>query len=253
VKSEVQPLLESIGLTKQEAKCFIALCELKESKVGALSRKAEIATANIYPVLDALMSMGLASYKTINNVRIFMPAPPEAINELVRKRQEELDQKKQEVQDAIAKLKRIPDFQENFSNYKFFVGVAGIKSMWNEVLEHMQTAKPSTLMLYGATKDAITNLRGFYDEFQRERARLGHKYQLLITPESRELASARKRQNSEVRFTQMSNEGEFAVFEDLFIVYYSVGPQPVGFLIRDRKIADAFKEIYIKVWDTAQK
>lgn len=246
---EIQELLESIGLTKQEAKCFIALYELKESKIGELSKKSKIATANIYPVLDSLMNKGLTSFKIVNNIRIYMPSSLESINELIKHKQEDLDQKKEMVKKAISSLHHLSSIQDSFQNYKFFVGVPGIKSLWNEVLDVMrQTKKKSILKVYGMTKESSENLRGFYNEFHEKRVKLGHEYYLVASLEDKEHAALRRKQLAKVKLMEMQNEGAFGVFEDLFIVYYSVGKNPIGFLIIDRKIADTFDQIFEKMW-----
>jgi len=246
---DIQNLLESIGLTRQESKCFTSLYELKETKIGTLSKKSKIATSNIYPVLDSLMGKGLASFKIINNIRIYMPSSLNSISDLIGARQKDLDKKKIQVKEAISKLKNTSSVQDSFQNYKFFVGVSGIRSLWHEVLEKMkQTKRKSILKVYGMTKESSENLRGFYDEFHKKRSKLGHEYHLIASEDDKKHAESRKKLKSKVKLISLENESAFAVFEDLFITYYSVGKQPIGFLIKDKKISETFNQMFEKLW-----
>jgi len=249
----LQELLESIGLTKQEARAYISLYELKEAKAGEISRKSRIATANLYPVLDALIKKGLLSFKILNNIRVFYPVSVEAFNEIVKNKQEELDKQKEKVHEAIANLKSSEIESNSMLDYKYFEGLLGIKSLWNEVSDYMaKFGKEAVLKIYSAPKQKVENLRGFYNEFHKKRMKLGQGYRLIADHGDREIIQLRKNQNAKIRTTELKNEASMGVFEEFFFITCQTGEKPNGFLIKDSKIARTFNQIFENLWKEAK-
>lgn len=249
----IEKLLQEIGLTKQETRCYLALHNLKEAKTGELSKKARIATSNLYPILDSLIKKGLVSYKIINNIRIFMPSPAESFNELIEKKQKELNESKEQVQKAILELQTGEEVSDKFSDYKFFIGIAGIKSMWLEILDYMKNQKQTRILkIYSSNKTSSENLIGFYNEFHKERKRLGHEYKIIMSHELEKHGNKRRKEGAKVKFTTINNEATFGVFEELYFITHNIGEIPQAFLIKNKKIANSFEEIFEKIWRSVQ-
>ena len=94
---KIQQILSKIGLTKQESKVYLSLLELQEAQTGKLCKFTKIASSNIYKILESLMEKGLTHYRLQNNIKVFMPAPPESLNELFLQKQKKLDEERKEV------------------------------------------------------------------------------------------------------------------------------------------------------------
>ena len=77
---EIEEILSKVGLTGQEARAYLALLELQQAQTGPLCKFTKIASSNIYAILDSLMQKGLVSYRVQNNIKVFMPAPPDTLN-----------------------------------------------------------------------------------------------------------------------------------------------------------------------------
>ena len=99
--------LEKIGLTKPEAKVYLALIELKESRTGVLCEKSRIPSSNIYAILDSLTKKGFVTYRMQNNIKIFMPSNPEIIKELFQEKQKNIIEEGKEIENLIQSLKVI--------------------------------------------------------------------------------------------------------------------------------------------------
>jgi HTH-type transcriptional regulator, sugar sensing transcriptional regulator len=249
---EIQNLLEEIGLTKQEAKCYLAIYQLKESKAGRLSKESGIATSNIYPVIDSLIKKGLISYKIKNNVRIFFPAPINSINNLIEEKQKRLNEQKDQAQKAILGLKTSKGTQ-TISDYKYFEGISGIKSLWTEILNYMETSKEKlTLEIYATPLEHYDYLLGFYNEFHRIRRKLKIPYKLIANTEDKNLVQMRKKEGAEVKTGNTKNEAEMGCIGDYYITQTNTGKKPYGILIKDRKMADTFSQIFETLWKQAK-
>jgi len=72
-------VLEDLGLSRREAKAYLALLELGSSTIGDIVKKSEIPSSKIYEVLDRLIEKSLASYIIKKNQKHYQAAEPEAI------------------------------------------------------------------------------------------------------------------------------------------------------------------------------
>ncbi len=253
--NDIEQLLISIGLTKQESHCYLSLYKLKEAKTGELSKESGIATANIYPVLDSLLKKGLVSYRLQNNIKIFFASEPDAFNEFVELRQKQLDLQKEKVKQTISQLKRQKPIKETQSNYRYYEGISGIKAMFYDLMKDMENIeKHHILRIHGSTKKSTETMIGFYDEFHKVRLKHGFKYRLLLDNELIEHGKKRARmKNTEVKVIKINTEVNWGVLGDTTHMYYITGKTPVCFLIKDEKIARTYEGVFDKLWITAKK
>jgi len=248
----IQNILEEIGLTKQETRCYLAVYQLKESKAGKLSKESGIATSNIYPVIDSLIKKGLMSYKIKNNVKIFVPAPINSINSLIEEKQKLLNAQKKQAKKAILSLKTSNETQ-TISDYRYFEGMNGIKSMWTEILNYMKNSQEKlTLKVYTTPREHYNFLLGFYNEFNRIRKKLKIPFKLIANTEDKNIIQLRKSEGAEVRTGNIKNEAEMSSIGDYYIVQTYTGKKPYGILIKDRKMADTFSQIFETLWKQAK-
>jgi sugar-specific transcriptional regulator TrmB len=250
---DINLLLESIGLTKQESRCYLALYGLREAKTGQLSKSSGIATANIYPVLNDLMKKGLVSYRLQNNIKIFIANSPESLNKFIDEKQKKLDEQKKEVKEAISSLKVDETKNEPYSKHKYYEGVSGIKSMWYELTSKLrQVDKNTVIKIHSSKIETFENLLGFYDEFHKERVKCGLRYRLILTEEARKHGKKRQRQKAQVKYMKLENEIQWGIVGDALFMYYATGKIPVSFLITDEKFARSFEFIFDNLWMMAK-
>ena len=247
---EIAGILKKVGLTEQEARIYLTLLKLKESRTGQLCKEAKIASSNIYNLLDSLIKKGLASYKLQNNIKIFMPASPETLNELFLEKQKKLDDERIEIQQLINSLKRKEPVNEPYSNYKYFEGLIGIKSMWHEI--NSLLTKSTEERVYGTKKEGYERLVGFYDEHHKLRNKLNAKAKILFPFEDKELAKKRKNKNTEVKFSELTNEAEWGVIDDMLYIQYYLSKTPRAFLIKDKIFSSTFKQVFDNAWQSAK-
>jgi HTH-type transcriptional regulator, sugar sensing transcriptional regulator len=246
--------LEKVGLTKAEAKTYLALIELKESKTGSLCKAASIPSSNMYHVLESLMEKGLVSYRLQNNIKVFMPALPEVIDSLFIEKQKRIEEERKEMKSLIKSLKDKEQEEKSHSKYKYYEGIVGVKSMWHEINESLHHL-PKSIMTkyYTGVKEAYEPLIAFYDEFHKTRMKLGISNQAIFPFEDKKTSKLRKKQNSEVKFMELKNEAEWGVIGDLYFIQYITAKTPRGFLIHDDKFAKTFEQVFDQLWKQAKE
>ena len=245
---KIEETLRKIGLTMQESRVYLALLDLQEAQTGMLCKHTKIASSNIYQILESLMEKGLVSFRVQNNIKIFMPSHPETLNDLFLEKQRKLDEDRKEVNDLISSLKIKKLEKEPYSNYKYFEGLTGIKSMWHEINGTIN--RGDLMRVYTGKSVSYKNMVGFLNEHHKIRVQKGVKEKLIFPLEDRELAESRKKQLAEVKFLNLKNDAEWGVWKNLFYLhYYPVKRKPQGFLIKDEVFAATFKQVFDQLWN----
>jgi len=246
----IEDILKRIGLTAQESRVYLALLELQEAQTGRLCAFTGIASSNIYNVLSSLMRKGLASYRIQNNTRVFLPASPDALNELFLEKQKKLDEERREVTELISSLKKRKIEKEPYSNYKYYEGISGVKSMWHEINSAM--APDSTALVYTSRRAAYEKLISFYDTHHKMRREKGIKELMVFPEEDQALGKKRRNKCTQVRFDSIKSDGEWGIIGDRLYIQYITGKAPRAFLIKDETFANTFREVFSKLWERAK-
>ena len=246
--------LIKIGLTIPEARVYLALSELKESKTGQLCEKSEVASSKIYGVLDALIEKGFVSYRMQNNTKIFIASSPSILKNLFEDKEKKLKEEKNEILSLVEELMAKQQEKSPYSRYKYYEGIAGIRSLWIELTEDLEKMqKGEEVLVYTGVKEAYELMLGLYEEFHKIRVKRGVKYRIIYPMGELGLAKKRKKQLSEVRFMNLNNEAEWAIVGDKLVIQYITQKIPRGFLIEDKIFKETFKQVFDQLWKQAKK
>jgi len=252
-EDKISPLLK-VGLTVPEARVYLSLLELKESKTGALCEKSNVSSSKIYSILNGLINKGLVSYRVQNNSKIFIASPPMILKELFEEREKKFADEKKGILELIESLKTKQQLESSESKYKYYEGISGIRSLWLELIGDLENLpKGEEVLVYAGKKEAYEAMLGLYEEFHKIRVKRGIKYRIIYPKEETGLSVKRRKQLSEVRFMDLKNEAEWAIIGDKFNLQYITGKVPRGFLIKDKIFADTFRDVFDKLWKVAKK
>ena len=249
--NKIEEILLKIGLTNQESRVYLALLELQQAQTGLICSFTKIASSNIYKILNSLMQKGLVSFRVQNNIKIFMPALPETLNELFLDKQKRLEDERKEVRELISNFTRKEIKNEPYSNYKYFEGLSAIKSMWYELNSVMD--KGNVVKIHTCKPGSYERLLGFYTEHHKLRVKKGVRERMIFSQEEIELAKQRGNKFTEIRFMDLKNEVEWGVMKGVFFLQYITGKVPRGFLIEDEKFSQTFGQVFDNLWTLAKK
>ncbi|MFA5992424.1 MAG: helix-turn-helix domain-containing protein [Candidatus Pacearchaeota archaeon] len=240
------------GLTQNEARVYIGLLELKQSKTGKLSEHVGIPSSHLYPLLQDLIKLGLVSYKFVNKRKVFMPSSPNVLNEIYLRKKQELENQRIVIQSSIQNLKQFSPKEEKDSDYQYFEGLLGIKGMWSEINELMI---PNTqARCFASIIEGFEMLNQFYLEHHKLRVSKNIFEKMILPVGAERFANQRKKLGKfDVRFLDLKNLAEFIVFDDFMCIQYIVKDKPRGFLIKDSVFAQSFANIFDNLWKSAKK
>jgi len=252
-EKELAPLMD-IGLTAPEARVYLALCDLKESKTGPLCEKSKTPSSKIYSILKNLMEKGLVSYTVRNNTKIFGSTSPEILKELFAKKEASLKQEKEFLSSLIDELKTKQQLQPKREGYRYFEGISAIRSLWLEFIDDLKTMpKNEEICVYTGVRKAYANLMGMFEEFSRVRFSQGIRYKVIYPMGERELAKRRRKQLAEARFLDLQNEVEWSIIGNKLLIQNITQKIPKAFVIEDKLFVMAFRQVFNQVWSIAKE
>src|SRR3989344_5601969 len=85
-----ETFLEDAGLTKTEAKIYLALLELGPSLAGEITKKSGIHRRSVYDAIERLIEKGLVSYMKTNNRKYFEAVKPDRLLDILREKEENI-------------------------------------------------------------------------------------------------------------------------------------------------------------------
>ncbi|MFH1064888.1 MAG: hypothetical protein V1734_00065, partial [Nanoarchaeota archaeon] len=222
-----------------------------ESRTGKICERTKIPSSQIYGILSTLMEKGLASYKIVNNVKVFNASEPEMLARLFEEKEEEIKTEKAELLDFISKLKIAPKKAERLADFKYFQGIRGIKSLYEELINSWKQG--DEYCIASAPLESFRKLEGFFtDIVHKKRIKDKVKMRIIINRNSAKWAGIRKKMPiTEVRFLDIDTKTEYGVLNDyFFLVTYS--EEPYGLLMHDKSFAQTYKVFFELLWKMAR-
>ncbi|MBW2999882.1 hypothetical protein KY339_04365, partial [Candidatus Woesearchaeota archaeon] len=168
--------LRNIGLTDGEAKVYLTLLNLGQSKKTELAKKSGVSSSKIYEVTDRLIKKGLASFTIKNNVKYFQAAKPEKLKQYLQMKKIEIEKEEKIVNEIIPSLNIINQTKESESTTKIYEGYEGKKTIFTELLQEISNEDVYLGMGIRSSKDPVYNR--LFTHWHKQRAKKGVKARL---------------------------------------------------------------------------
>ena len=124
--------LQAVGLSEKESATYIDLLQYGESQTGKICKRTKIPSSHIYNILNSLLEKGLISFQLINNIKVFKAAQPDTLAHLFDEKEKKLRKEKEQLLKSISELKVMPSAIERLTDFKYYHGLRGIKSLYTE-------------------------------------------------------------------------------------------------------------------------
>ena len=239
--------LQELGLSKEEAKVYLALLEIQSAPASVVARRAKVPRVNCYYILDQLVKRGLVSTYLQNNVKTFSAENP-------KKFVHQYEEKLRKAKYLLPELAAITSTSAFRPKIHFFEGIEGIKSIYEEMLESHEDLRGYTDL--GALPKLLP--QDYLKEYNRKKVR-GKQKTRIISTYSEEGFSYMKNfypsdYDSELNETLFVNPEEFK-FENEIAVYgnkiaiISLNPDElIGVLIESSVISRTQQTIFDLAW-----
>ncbi|MBT3297496.1 hypothetical protein HN385_01075 [archaeon] len=244
--------LKSAGLNDREALTYLDLQQNGESQTGKICKRTRIPSSQIYMILESLLEKGLVNFKIVNNIKVYRASDPDTLSNLFEEKEKKIEKEKEQLLDFISKLKIKPTELSKLSDYKYYSGIKGIKSLYTEIVNSWK--KGDEYFIASAPKESFKKLEGFFLEIvHKKRIKDKVKLKILINKGNEKWGPIRKKMPlTEVRYLDAKTSTEYGVLNDYFFLI-TYGKQPYGLLIKDRLFAETYKTFFSLLWKQAKE
>jgi len=250
MKEEYIESLRSVGLSEKEAITYLDLLQYRESQTGKICDRTKIPSSHIYKILDSLVKKGLVNFKVINNIKVFQASEPEHLSNLFSEKEKTIREEKQELMKSISELKIIPSPFERLTDFKYFYGIRGIRSLYTEIINSWK--KGDEYCIASAPLESFENLEPFFIQIvHKKRVRDKVELKILVNKGNEKWGKIRSKMKlTEVRYLNLDTNTEYGVLNDYFFLI-SYGKEPYGLLIKDKNFAHTYKAFFEILWKSA--
>jgi len=236
----MEELIETFGLTKLESKIYLTLLDLGPSLAGLITRKSGIHRRNVYDALERLIQKGLVGYIVKNNRKYFEASNPDSLIELLKEKEES-------IRNILPQLKS--KYEQTFekSETLFFKGKNGLKTVFED-----QLSLKKEILVIGASSLAREILKYYFHWFDKRRVEKKIKIKLIYNESAKK---ERKIKLAEIRYLPKDyhNPAAMNVYGDRVAIIHWSKENPFVILIKDKDIADGYRNYFNLMWSIAKK
>lgn len=232
--------LEAIGLSKNEAKIYLALIKLGSAQAGEISKKTQINRRTTYDTLERLIKKGLVTFVIKANRRTFKPINPNRLIDFVKKRETI-------VNEIVPDLNILYKKSKEEREVNIFEGRKGIRSILNDILQYKE------YVVFGSNEQFPLLMKHDYTIFQKEKKKRNIKSKVILSEElkGKEIV---KTAFAKIKFipSKFSSPTSTFVYGDkvALIVWSEV---PFAMLIESKDVAFSYKKYFEELWSMAKK
>ncbi|NQT49834.1 hypothetical protein HQ571_04030 [Candidatus Kuenenbacteria bacterium] len=228
--------LQQLNFTPNQADVYLALLELGESKVGPLIKKTNFHRNIVYRALDDLIAQKLVSRITRRGVFYYSILNPDPLIQNL-KSQEEI------AKDVIKEIKS--QKKPSPSEMIILSGEQGMLDIYEMIIQQGED-----VYLIGATFTFPTQYKSFIPLLKKAKTKKKIVHYAVAQPQAREHKAETLKTVDHLRFLPKNFPASPMV---LWISGNIVGhimweTPPVAFLIKNKKIADNYREYFQLLW-----
>ena len=235
-------LLQEIGLTSVEIEVYLAIIDLGSCLAGEITRKTSIHRRTVYDAIERLIQKGLISYIKTNNRKYFEAYNPKKLLEIIREKEELL-------KNTIPELEKRFNFSKEKKETLFFRGKQALKTIFDD-----QISEEKEVLVLASTVEIKNILEYYFPKFNLQRKEKNIKMKMLFSENLREKQLVKRIPLAEIRFLPKeydSNVSTNIYGDKISIVVWS--EEPTATLIKEKAIADSYRNYFDALWRISKK
>ncbi len=245
--------LERIGLTPGEAKIYLALLDLGQTTTGPIVDKSGVSTSKTYKILKRLEIKGLVSHIIKKSIVHWSAANPSRILEMIEKQEEEISDKKKEVENIMPELLKKAEKLKTVQQAEVYVGIKGMISVFNDETNYLKEHKKEINYIIGVTKSYSKQTYDFFKRLENKRDNLKVKRKFLFGKDAKgTMPFVEKSKFCEVRYLSYSSVVSINIYGETSLISI-FSEEPIFFVIKSKEIAESFKNYFKLLWRIAKK
>ena len=241
--------LIKLGLSKNEATIYLFLLKNPNTTTGFIIKDTGISNSRVYESLNSLISKGLVNYTIQKYGKCFNASPPE-------KFLEKEEERKKQIEELVPELKKIKTEKRFRTNTAVFEGFEGFKTAFKKIID--DCSKKETIYILGFSEQpyATESLRIFLANMNLKSLQKKQKLKIILDRSVKNTLGKdrEKEKNTEVRYMPEGyiNPSAIDIFED-YVYIFLWEEKPFVYMIKNKTIAESFKQYFNFLWKIAKK
>ncbi len=248
---EVEPLLEEMGLSKNEIKIYLILLKLGLTTTGAIIKQTGIHNSKVYDGLERLANKGLVTHVVVANTKHFRAVNPERLLDFLDDKKKSIQDQEKSIKEFLPQLKAMQEAGVDETEAEIFRGWKGMETVFNEGIKVM--GKGDVWYVLGAyagedkerTDQLITKI---IKKCEKKKM----KWKVLYNESARKTFKYEQESPiTENRFLKQETPATINVYKDVTFIALWI-KNPIAFRVRNQKVADSFKTYFKVMWSLAK-
>ncbi len=234
-------MLEELGLTNIEIDVYLAIIDLGSCLAGEIARKTGIHRRTVYDALNRLIEKGLISYIKTNNRKYFEAYPPARLLEMLK-------EKEALVKEALPELQKRFEFSKEKKETLFFRGKQALKTVFDDQLKEGRE-----ILVIASTVEVRDTLNYYFPRFNLQRREKNIKMKMLFSKSLKDEKIIKRIPLAEIRYLpgHDSRVSTNIYGDKISIIVW--GDVPTATLIREKAIAEAYRNYFSFLWKDSEK
>jgi sugar-specific transcriptional regulator TrmB len=243
--------LQNIGLTQGEIKVYLALLKIGENSTGKITKESQVSRSKLYVILDKLSKKGLVSHILKGKISYFKAMEPKRILDYMDEKSTEFSKKRKEIEGLIQSFEK----QNNpcKTEATLYTGIKAVKNFYKNILDELHSGDEYYVLgaTYGEDRPGV---KEFFENYHNQRAKNKIKVRMLANYNIKEQLVKSTYLNAEIKFLPQYLLSNMIVvfYKDKSFIFF-LSEEPVGFLMRNKEIAEGFKSYFDTFWKLAKK
>lgn len=246
---EIEPLLESLGLSRNEAKTYLTLLRLGSVPAGPLIKALGMHRAAVYNLLDILIDKGLVHYVVQANRKYFEAQEPKRLFEILDEKAIKLEEQRNELNKFLPELEIQRKLSKETQEGTIYKGKKGLKSIFEDILNHPN----QEFLVMGASGKFKEIFGAYFIHWQNRRVANKIKQRIIYSESVRKEKREKELRLAEIKYspeTTIAPATTFIYGDKIAIILWS--EIPLAFLMRSKNVADSYRVFFHLVWNSSK-
>ncbi|MBU2542113.1 hypothetical protein KJ785_00955 [Patescibacteria group bacterium] len=236
-------ILQNYGLSRKEAKVYLACLELGSASVQKIARKSGLARSTVYEVLDDLNNQNFVNSFRRKRVKYFSAEDPAQVIKLAQ-------MKVDAMQEVLPQLNAMYGQAKHRPTVRFYQGKDGMKIILEEVLD-----EADEMLSFGSAEDLFRELGDYFNKFVERRIKKKIPARVILNESKK--AQERKRlgpqhlRQVKILPDRHLHQGQIFIWKNK-IAMFSFTNDFVAIVIESKELYVVQKAMFEHLWELAE-
>lgn len=248
---DILNVFKELGLKEDHLKIYQASLSWGETTISNLSYKSKVPRTTVYELIDDLIELGLIKISVKKDGKVYIPADPELILELLEKKSSEISNLISVANIKMKELKAIQNTKKNKPKIYLLEGAEGVKQAYEMTLNTQEVLVQCLTDDYGDLTEEYFN--DYFDRFFLK-SKVKSKEILRDGEDEEYLKKYGSGKNLQLRIPVTGDiTTDFMVMDDkvIFVSFEKGGSYAL--VIQDPKVSSAMRNLFNRAWESATR